>query len=96
MLIKISNTICRSQDQVFTEIDGETVMMSISKGKYYSLDETGSRIWQLLEVPVSVSELIKTLRREYNDPENMTEQDVLALLQQLQNRELINVVTGQE
>lgn len=91
MKIQISNVVSQSKQQVSTEIDGETVMMSVEQGKYYGLDIIGSRIWQLLETPVSVSEILGKLLHEYEDKENTCEQDILILLDDLYNQDLIQV-----
>ena len=39
--------------------------MSITTGKYYCLNETSSRIWQLIEQPRHVSEVCQILLEEY-------------------------------
>lgn len=91
MNIQLSNIVSQSEQQVSTEIDGETVMMSVEQGMYYGLDVIGSRIWQLLENPISVSEMLEKLLYEYEDKENTCEQDLLVLLDDLYKQELIHV-----
>lgn len=95
MKINLSTIVCQSQQQVSTEVDGEIVMMSVEQGKYYGLDNTGSRVWHLIKNPVSVSELVTILLDEYEDSGNTCERDVLTFLQDLQKQELINVSNHQ-
>ncbi len=40
---------CRAKDNVFTELDGETVILDISSGIYNKLDAIGTFIWNQLE-----------------------------------------------
>ena len=65
---EISTEIIISQIEeiVASDIDGEIVMMSIENGEYYGLDEIGSRIWELIEKPVKVSNLIDTLLERFD------------------------------
>ncbi len=71
------------EDIVDTDIDGETVMMSIQNGEYYGLDEIGSRIWALIKEPVRVSSLIDTLLERFDVDRETCEKDVLKFLNDL-------------
>ena len=42
--ITTETVISQTEEIVDSNIDGETVMMSIENGKYYGLDDIGSRI----------------------------------------------------
>ncbi len=53
--ISTETIITQIEEIVASDIDGETVMMSIENGEYYGLDDIGSRIWELIEKPVKVS-----------------------------------------
>ena len=47
-------------------MNGEAVMMDIETGKYYNLGETGGRIWELLDAPMTILQLKETLMKEYD------------------------------
>jgi hypothetical protein len=70
-------------------MNGSAVMMDIATGKYYNLGETGGRIWNLLEQPTTLSDLIRTLTSEYEVSAEQCKEDVLAFLQQLVDRGLL-------
>ena len=70
-------------DIVASEIDGETVMMSIENGQYYGLDFIGSHIWELIKTPIKVSDLIDTLLEKYDVDGDTCQRDVLAFLNDL-------------
>ena len=66
--MKISNNtiIKRHPDQLLSsKIDEEMVLLSIQKGKYYSLDHTGSEIWEYIHDPIPFSKLIGKLTDNY-------------------------------
>lgn len=41
-------------------------MMDISQGKYFSLNPVATRIWELLERPMTIAELCFILQDEYD------------------------------
>lgn len=55
----------RNKDILFNQIDGEVVMLSVENGKYYGLNKVGSRIWVLLERPITFNMIIDILQKEY-------------------------------
>ena len=71
--------------------DGEKVMMSVEQGMYYGVDAVGSRIWELIEHPVSVSQLCDTLQEEFDVSCVICQQDVLNFLRELQKDALIEI-----
>jgi hypothetical protein len=76
---------------VASDLDEKKVMMNIESGKYFGLDNVGSRIWELIEKPHPVHELILELLKEYDVEENTCRQDVLAFLNKLYDQELIDI-----
>jgi hypothetical protein len=84
------DSIIRKNDDIFTGmIDNELVAMNIQNGKYYHLNETGARIFALLEEPRSVSDICRELEGSYNVAGNECRQDVLAFLQEMAGYSLI-------
>jgi hypothetical protein len=89
--ISTESVVCQIEDIVASDIDDEKVMMSIEKGRYYSLDPVGSRVWELIEKPVKVSELIDALLLKYDVDRATCEQDVLAFLEDLNKDGILRV-----
>jgi len=56
----------RRPDVISADMDGEVVMMDIMTGKYYNLGKTGGAIWNLLENPKTLDELVDDLTAEYD------------------------------
>lgn len=90
--ISLSSMISRSGNQVSTELDDETVLMSIEQGQYFSMDGILSKIWTLVETPVKVSALCDALLEEYEVEREQCEKDVLDVLKELADEELIQIV----
>lgn len=85
-------TILKRKSGLMTaNMDGSAVMMDISTGKYFNLGQTGGRIWELLEQPLSVEKLICALIEEYNVTYERCREDVLPFLQQLVDNGLLIV-----
>lgn len=89
--INIDSTVSQIEDIVASDIDNEKVMMSIEKGQYFGLEPVGSRIWEMIESPVTVSDLIKTLLGQFDVDRETCEQDVLAFLGELDDAGIIQV-----
>ena len=84
--------VAQIEELVSSDLDGETVMMSVKNGKYYGMDAIGSRIWALIKQPRSVSELYDILLREFNVDRERCEKDVLIFLNKLAEDNLIRIV----
>lgn len=89
MIIQKGTFFRRNPDLLFSDMDGETVMMSIKNGEYYGLDEVGSRIWQLLEKPESAETLTEKLIEEYEVTRETCLSDVMEFMNMLAEKQLI-------
>lgn len=84
--------ICRKSDQIYSKIDNEIVMLSISHGEYYNLNPTGSIIWNLLNNPTSLTEIIHFLREHYNIPYDICYSETKEFIEELHLKGLIEFV----
>ncbi len=83
----------RSCEQLSADLGGgETVLMSLERGNYYGLGESGTRIWELLEAPLSIARLCDHLTAEYDVERASCERDVTAYLQRLIEEQLVAIV----
>lgn len=58
-------TYIRSSSAISGRLHDELVMMDPDRGKYFSLNPVATRIWDLLENPLSLDELCGALAVEY-------------------------------
>lgn len=56
----------RGTDHVETVVGDQTMMMSIRQGKYYALESTAQRIWQMIETPAAIGDVVDRLLAEYD------------------------------
>jgi hypothetical protein len=88
-MITLSDVFERCEGYIASDMDGEKVMLSIQKGKYYNLGEVGGRIWDLLRVPSSVRQIMDGLLLEYDVNHTVGSEQVVSFLQHLLTEELI-------
>lgn len=63
-------TYVRNNKTISGRLHDEMVMMDIDQGKYFSLNQSATAIWEKLETPLSLEELCKRLVEEYEvEPE---------------------------
>ena len=86
----MSNLIRRQENMIEASIDGETVMMNADSGHYYGLDSIATRIWQLLETPQTLQDLVNALVKEYEVTPEQCESDVTAFLQDMRVNDILN------
>ena len=75
--MKLSNQtiLQRNPEIISSKIDDEIVMMSIEEGKYFGLDPIGSIIWDLLEKPRSLEEIIPLLQEKFDVSDDQCQED---------------------
>jgi hypothetical protein len=79
--------------QVHRDVAGETMILGLAKSRYYSLNETGSRIWGLLQQPIIAAAIADVVSAEQEAPRERIEADLMALLAQLLDEGLIEVAS---
>lgn len=79
----------RLEGFVSTDMDGETVLMSIEHGSYFGIGGTGSLIWERLEQPRTESELVAAVCAAYQVEEPDCRRDVAAFLEKLRENGLV-------
>ena len=84
--------VAQIEELVSSDLDGETVMMSVKNGKYYGMDAIGSRVWALIKQPQPVAELCDILLTEFKVDREQCERDVLVFLNKLAEDNLVKVV----
>ena len=91
MTLSPESIVVVSKDQMASDIAGETVILGLTAGRYYGLRSVGARVWQLLQEPIAITDVRRTLVSEYEvDPERC-EADLLTLLGQLIGAGLVEV-----
>ena len=92
--ILLDSVIVASKEQISTDLGGEVVILGLESGQYYSLNDVGTRIWDLVQGPKTVLELRDTIVGEYDVEPERCEQDVLEVLKHMVSEGLIEVTSG--
>jgi len=79
MTILLDSVVAASDDAVFRELDGESVLLNLETGMYFGLDAVGTRVWQLAGDGGSLRGIRERLVEEYDADPSMIERDLLAL-----------------
>jgi hypothetical protein len=81
----------RTEGMLSTELDQETVLMSIDAGAYYGLKGPARSIWEKLEVPLTFSTLVDRLVEEYRVTPEVCAADLEGFLAQMEQEGLLRV-----
>jgi hypothetical protein len=80
----------KRKDQVIAQkAASDFLLFNMDDGNYFSLNEVGSRVWELCDGSRTVAQLLATLADEYDAPRDVLENDILKLLEELQAKDLI-------
>ncbi len=77
------------QHVVHETIDGETILIHLGTGTYYSLDGVGTEVWELLGYQAEREEIVSRIRERYDADSALVAETVLALLDRLLEEELV-------
>ena len=81
----------RNNSTISGRLHDELVMMDINKGKYFSLNPVATRIWDLLEKPMTEEEMCMILTDEYDVSPDQCKREVNELLSELADLSLVKV-----
>lgn len=85
----------RRSDLVAADMDGEAVMIDIESGQYFGLTGIGPHLWDALEQPRSVAELIAGVRDAFAvGPDDPVDTDVTKFLRDLRDKKLVEEVAA--
>jgi hypothetical protein len=87
--ISLDSSLKVSSDVVFRELDGEGVILNLASGIYFGLDETGMRMWQLIDEHGRLDAVLARLCDEYDATPEIIERDLLRLATELSDNGLL-------
>jgi hypothetical protein len=89
----LSSKIFAVKEQVRSELanEAETIIFHTQSGSYYILNEVATFIWTLIQEPQTITYLCDTILSEYAVTPEVCLNDLLAILEQLATRELIEI-----
>lgn len=90
--IETSSRVVAIPDQVSCDVAGDVAILSLRNGVYYGLNPVGARIWNLIQQPVAVQDVLATILAEYEVEPDVCKTDLLRVLSELASHGLIETV----
>jgi hypothetical protein len=76
------------------ELQGESVLLNMGTGRYFGLDEVGTRMWAVLTTAESLQAAYDTLLAEYDADGQRLESDLRNLVEKLVEYGLVEIRGG--
>lgn len=92
--ISLDSIVVAGNELVSANLDGEVVILGFQSGSYFSLDQVGAFVWELIQKPQKVGDLRDRVLGEYDIDITRCEQDLLNLLENLLGKQLIDISSG--
>lgn len=89
--LSLHSTVTRHDEVVAAPLGDDLMMMSLSRGAYYSLNPVGAAVWQHIERPITVAALCAALLHEFEVSPAQCEAEVLTLLSEMEREGLVRV-----
>jgi hypothetical protein len=95
-MITLHDAVRTSPELTMADLDGEAVLLDARGGRYFGLNEVGTRIWMLAQEPRRVRDLVAALQREYEVDPDALQTDILAFLDEMARHRLVHVTPGSD
>jgi hypothetical protein len=95
-MFEAATIVKRSDRQVACNLNGEVALLHLDKGLYFGLQNVGAHIWDALQEPRSVDEIIATVLTHFDVAPEICRADVLKFLVSLQEAGMIEVLPSGE
>lgn len=79
----------KSQNHIASKIQDEVVMVDIDLGKYFTLNDVGSAIWEILNAESSLEEIVDQLMTQYDIDRETCHAETAHFLKELIKNKLV-------
>jgi len=79
----------RRADVIWRRMGDESVLLNVRSEDYFTLNEVGTRIWELIDGETPPTRIVRTIAEEYEAPADEIEADVASLLEELREQGLL-------
>jgi len=86
-----SSKIVVSKEVVSCDLGGETAMLDMKEGVYYGLNEIGTVIWELIQKPITLLEIVDKILEEYEVDEETCYADTVELIKEMEKNGLVEI-----
>ncbi len=85
----LSTRVTLPEGVMFRDLDGEAVLLELRSGRYFSLNETGTRMWTVLLEHGRVERALQALLGEYEVSEDQLKGELLSFVEALASQRLL-------
>ena len=89
--VPLDASVVATRRQLSTMLADEVIILGLDDSMYYGLSGTGARIWELLQAPRTIADIVTTIAEEFEVDRGRVEADLDVLLDELQSRGLIAI-----
>lgn len=93
MKLSLDHRVAVPEGILFRNIDGESVLVSLTSGVYFGLDEVGTRMWELVVQHGTLAPVVDAIVAEYDVGAQRAHDDLIALVDELLARGLLKADT---
>lgn len=90
-MIDTSQTVQRLETRAAAPMGDEIAMMDLDTGNYAVLNRVAAAIWEEIQEPVTVAELVGRMRARFDVPREQCEAEVLQFLGTLHEKGLVSI-----
>ena len=83
MALTLDQAVAVSEDAVFRELDGESVVLNLETGMYYGLDAVGTVVWRAVDPKGTLRYALTRVLDEFETEPATAEADLLELASRL-------------
>jgi len=84
-------TVVAVDRQVACSVAGEAVILQLDHGIYYGLNPVGARVWELVQRPTSIDEIVDGVLAVFEVERERCLRDIQELVADLQRNSLVSV-----
>jgi Coenzyme PQQ synthesis protein D (PqqD) len=70
-------------DVLYRELEGEMILLDPRSAEYFSLNQTGSRVWELLRAGTNVGDTCATVAEQFGVPPQRVMDDLVPFVEEL-------------
>jgi hypothetical protein len=90
-MISLDQVVSRDEKTASRILAGEAVVLTPMDSRIHGLNETGTRIWELLADEITVGEIAAHIHREFKVSQEQAQADVIAFIEELAARGMVTL-----
>ena len=89
--VPLDASVVATERQLSTTLGDEAIILGLDDSMYYGLTGAGARIWDLVQTPRTIDEILTTITAEFDVDRQRAAADLDVLLADLQARGLVAI-----